>query len=63
MCVWSSYGWEKQASKFLHIPYGRSSAPLAQTRVQFHQDQVHLLVVYETQRAIYEASKLECIKQ
>ncbi|XP_057459402.1 topless-related protein 4-like isoform X2 [Actinidia eriantha] len=63
LCVWSTDGWEKQTSKFLQIPSGRTPAPLAQTRVQFHQDQVHLLVVHETQIAIHEAPKLECVKQ
>ncbi|KAM7265097.1 hypothetical protein ACFE04_002780 [Oxalis oulophora] len=63
LCVWSTDGWEKQTSKFLQIPTGRSAAPLAETRVQFHLDQVHLLVVHETQIAIYEAPKLECLKQ
>ncbi|KAK6148980.1 hypothetical protein DH2020_016505 [Rehmannia glutinosa] len=63
ICVWSLDGWEKKANKFLQIPSGRASNPLAQTRVQFHQDQTHVLVVHETQIAIYEASKLECIKQ
>ncbi|KAL8457091.1 hypothetical protein ACS0TY_035069 [Phlomoides rotata] len=63
LCVWSVDGWEKKASKYLQIPSGRSSNPLAQTRIQFHQDQTHVLVVHETQIAVYEASKLECIKQ
>ncbi|CAA0827363.1 Topless-related protein 4 [Striga hermonthica] len=63
ICLWSLDGWEKKANKFLQIPSGRSSNPLAQTRVQFHQDQTHVLVVHETQLAVYEASKLECIKQ
>uniref|UniRef100_A0A5B7B7A1 Putative topless-related protein 4 isoform X2 n=1 Tax=Davidia involucrata TaxID=16924 RepID=A0A5B7B7A1_DAVIN len=63
LCVWSTDGWEKQASKFLQIPSGRAPAPLAHTCVQFHQDQIHLLVVHETQIAIYEVQKLECIKQ
>jgi len=31
--------------------------------VQFHQDQIHFLAVHETQIAIYEANKLECLKQ
>lgn len=56
-------GWEKQTSKQLQIPSGRSVSPLADTRVQFHQDQTHLLAVHETQIAIYEAPKLECLKQ
>ncbi|KAI3844774.1 hypothetical protein MKX03_003418 [Papaver bracteatum] len=63
LCVWNTDGWDKQASKFLQIPTGRVSAPLAETRVQFHQDQIHFLVVHETQIAIYEAPKLECVKQ
>ncbi|XP_020537820.1 topless-related protein 4 isoform X2 [Jatropha curcas] len=63
LCVWSTDGWEKQASKFLQVPQGRSSASLADTRVQFHVDQTHLLAVHESQIAIYEAPKLECLKQ
>ncbi|KAF5182305.1 Topless-related protein, partial [Thalictrum thalictroides] len=63
LCVWSLDGWEKQVSKFLQIPSGRVPAPLAETRVQFHQDQIHFLTVHETQLAIYEAPKLECVKQ
>ena len=56
-------GWEKHASKFLRIPPGRVSSPLARTRVQFHQDQIHVLAVHETQIAIYEAPMLDCLKQ
>ncbi|KAK3436840.1 hypothetical protein EUGRSUZ_C01368 [Eucalyptus grandis] len=63
LCVWNTDGWEKQASKVLQMPTGRGAAPLADTRVQFHLDQIHLLVVHETQIAIYEAPKLECLKQ
>lgn len=63
LCVWSTDGWEKQTSKFLQIPNGRAAAPLADTRVQFHLDQMHLLVVHETQIAIHDAPKLECLKQ
>ncbi|XWS27035.1 hypothetical protein CRYUN_Cryun26dG0081300 [Craigia yunnanensis] len=63
LCVWSTDGWEKQASKFLQIPNGRAASPHADTRVQFHLDQIHLLAVHETQIAIYEAPKLECLKQ
>ncbi|GAV85799.1 LOW QUALITY PROTEIN: WD40 domain-containing protein [Cephalotus follicularis] len=60
LCVWSMDIWEKQASKFLQIPNGRVSSPLAPTRVQFHQ---HVLAVHETQLAIYEAPKIEYLKQ
>ncbi|KAM3700009.1 hypothetical protein ACB098_05G066700 [Castanea mollissima] len=63
LCVWGMDEWEKQASKFLQIPPGRVSSPCAQTRVQFHQDQMHVLAVHETQIAIYKAPKLEYLKQ
>ncbi|CAL5375594.1 unnamed protein product [Camellia sinensis] len=63
LCVWSSDGWEKQRTKFLHIPAGRTPTAPSDTRVQFHQDQTHFLVVHETQLGIYEATKLECVKQ
>lgn len=63
LCVWSTDGWDTLASKFLQIPSGCVPSPLGETRVQFHQDQKHFLAVHETQIAIYEASKLECIKQ
>ncbi|XP_075523439.1 topless-related protein 1-like isoform X1 [Primulina tabacum] len=64
LIVWNSDGWEKQKSKYLQLPSGRSP-PMSQseTRVQFHQDQMHFLVIHETQLAIYETTKLECIKQ
>ncbi|KAJ0488149.1 putative transcription factor WD40-like family [Helianthus annuus] len=63
LCVWSTEGWEKQTSKNLQIPPGRVAAPVVDTRVQFHNDQTQLLVVHETQIAIYEAPKLERMKQ
>lgn len=63
LCVWSMDAWDKLASKSLQIPSGRTVNPLVDTRVQFHQDQTHLLAVHETQIAIYEAPKLECLKQ
>lgn len=61
--MWSSDGWEKQKSRFLQVPAGRTSTGQSDTRVQFHQDQTHFLVVHETQLAIYEATKLDCVKQ
>ncbi|KAK4746755.1 hypothetical protein SAY87_025792 [Trapa incisa] len=63
LCVWSTDGWEKQSSTVLQMPAGRGAAALADTRVQFHLDQIHLVVVHESQIAIYEAPKLECLKQ
>lgn len=43
------------------MPAGK--APLGDTRVQFNSDQNRLLVVHETQIAIYDASKMERIYQ
>ncbi|KAL8094642.1 hypothetical protein AgCh_036252 [Apium graveolens] len=63
LCIWSTDGWEKQTIRQLQIPAGRAAAPLADTRVQFHQDQTHLIAFHEIQIAIYEAPKLECLTQ
>lgn len=40
---------------------GRSISQSA-TRAQFHQDQTHFFVVHEAQIAIYETTKLKCLK-
>ncbi|KAG8649977.1 protein TOPLESS-RELATED PROTEIN 2 isoform X2 [Manihot esculenta] len=61
LCVWSIDGWEKRKSRFIQAPPGRQSPLIGETRVQFHNDQTHLLVVHETQVAIYD-SKLECLR-
>ncbi|KAD3067945.1 hypothetical protein E3N88_35825 [Mikania micrantha] len=63
LCLWSTNKWEKQISRKLQIPGRHVAAPFANTHVQFHQDQSQLLVVHETQIAIFEAPKLECLKQ
>lgn len=63
LCVWGTDGWEMQKKRFLQIPAGQKVAALSETRVQFHQNNVHFLAVHETQIAIYEAPKLECVKQ
>ncbi|KAK3411058.1 hypothetical protein EUGRSUZ_J03067 [Eucalyptus grandis] len=63
LCVWSIDKWENQASKFLQIPTWHVSFTLAKTRVLFHQNLRHFLVVHETQIAIYEAPKLDCHNQ
>ncbi|KAK6267697.1 hypothetical protein QUC31_011857 [Theobroma cacao] len=63
LCVWNTDGWEKQKARFLQVSAGRTPMAQSDTRVQFHQDQIHFLVVHETQLAIYETTKLECVKQ
>ncbi|XP_058085510.1 protein TOPLESS-RELATED PROTEIN 2-like isoform X2 [Magnolia sinica] len=61
LCVWSIDGWEKKKSRFIQAPAGRSSPLVGETKVQFHNDLVHLLVVHESQLAVYD-SKLECLR-
>ncbi|KAL8117382.1 protein TOPLESS-like [Apium graveolens] len=61
--VWSSDGWERQKNRYLPVPAGRTPTAQSDTRVQFHHDQIHFLVVHETQLAIYETTKLDCLKQ
>lgn len=63
ICVWSSEGWEKKMNTFLPIPVEQTQVAQSGTRVQFHQDQIHFLAVNEMQLAIYETTKLECMKQ
>ncbi|KAE8725524.1 Topless-related protein 2 [Hibiscus syriacus] len=61
LCVWSIDTWEKRKSVEIQIPAGK--APTGDTRVQFHSDQIHMLLFHETQIAIYDASKMERIRQ
>ncbi|XP_044499773.1 topless-related protein 3-like isoform X1 [Mangifera indica] len=61
LCVWSIDTWEKRKSIAIQIPAGK--APNGDTRVHFHIDQIRMLVVHETQLAIYDASKMERIRQ
>ncbi|KAG5618713.1 hypothetical protein H5410_018537 [Solanum commersonii] len=61
LCVWSTVGWEMQRAKSLQLR-GQSISQ-SDTRVQFHQDQTHFLVVHEAQISVYETAKLECFKQ
>ncbi|XP_078443222.1 protein TPR3-like [Wolffia australiana] len=63
LIVWNTDGWEKRASKFLQIPSGRPLSSLQDTRVQFHQDQTQFLAIHESQIAIYEPNKLDCLNQ
>ncbi|XP_043719817.1 protein TPR1-like isoform X2 [Telopea speciosissima] len=61
LCIWNTDTWEKRKSISIQLPAGK--APIGDTRVQFHSDQVRLLVSHETQLAIYDASKMDRIRQ
>ncbi|KAL2525724.1 Topless-related protein 1 [Abeliophyllum distichum] len=61
--VWDSITWEKKNNAFLEISTGWLPSELSETHVQFDKDERHFLVVHETQLAIYETTKLQCVKQ
>ncbi|KAL3538214.1 hypothetical protein ACH5RR_001580 [Cinchona calisaya] len=61
LCVFSIDLWENRKSVPIQLPAGK--APAGDTRVQFHTDQVRLLVSHESQLALYDASKMERICQ
>ncbi|XP_031379895.1 protein TOPLESS-RELATED PROTEIN 2-like isoform X2 [Punica granatum] len=61
LCMWSIDGWEKKKSRLIQAPAGQQSPLVGETKVQFHNDQIHLLVVHESQIAVYD-SKLECLR-
>ncbi|XP_024528644.1 topless-related protein 1 isoform X2 [Selaginella moellendorffii] len=63
LCVWGTDAWDKRKSKFIQMPPGKDATPTGDTRVQFDVDQTRLLIVHETQLAIYDATKLESIHQ
>lgn len=63
ICVWNRDVWERKANRFLSSAHGRGTNPQANTYVHFHQNQIHLLAVHESQIAIYDATTLECMKQ
>jgi WD40 repeat protein len=61
LCFWNTESWEKRKSITIQLPAGK--VPVGDTRVQFHSDQVRMLVCHETQLAVYDASKMERIRQ
>jgi len=54
--------WYKKKSVSIQMPRG-GNAPAGETKVQFHNDQVKLLVWHESQIAIYDAAQMELILQ
>ncbi|AQK41419.1 Ramosa 1 enhancer locus 2 [Zea mays] len=61
LCVWSIDGWEKKKSRYIQPPANRPGTLVGDTRVQFHNDQTHLLVVHESQLGIYDGN-LDCLR-
>ncbi|KAM5561099.1 hypothetical protein ABKV19_021949 [Rosa sericea] len=61
ICVWSIDQWEKKQSVALCL--GSEKTPEGATQLQFHCNQVRLLVFHETQLAVYDASKMKLLRQ
>ncbi|GFZ16618.1 transducin family protein [Actinidia rufa] len=61
LCVWNIDGWEKRKARPIQAPPGHTSSLVGETKVQFHNDQTHLLVVHESQIAVYDG-QLECLR-
>ncbi|XP_052190160.1 topless-related protein 2-like isoform X2 [Diospyros lotus] len=61
LCFWNTDTWDKRESIKVQLPAGKEAS--GDTRVQFHFDQLHLLVSHETQIAVYDASKMVPIRQ
>ncbi|KAL4388332.1 hypothetical protein GQ457_09G024040 [Hibiscus cannabinus] len=58
---WSSDNWEKINSVGLQMP--AEKALRGATRVQFHSDEVRLLICHETVLAVFDVNKMELIRQ
>ncbi|XP_050380281.1 protein TPR1-like [Argentina anserina] len=61
ICVWSIDKWEKKQSAALCL--GFEKTPVGATQLEFHYNQVHLLVSHEMQLAVYDASKMNLLRQ
>ncbi|GMQ04077.1 hypothetical protein CsSME_00049623 [Camellia sinensis var. sinensis] len=61
LCIWDTEGWEKKKARPIQVPPGHPSPLVGETKVQFHKDQTHLLVVHESQIAVYD-SELGCLQ-
>ncbi|XP_058202402.1 uncharacterized protein LOC131316902 [Rhododendron vialii] len=61
LCIWSTDTWEHLKSVSIQLSAGKACN--SDTRVEFHSDQIRMLVSHETQLAIYDASVMDCIRQ
>ncbi|VFQ70861.1 unnamed protein product [Cuscuta campestris] len=61
LCIWNMDGWEKKKSRVIQAAPGHPTPPVGETRVQFRNDQSHILVVHESQISIYD-TQLESMR-
>lgn len=64
LCVWDANEWENICSKFLeNLHTGVVPETPVVSHIQFHPDQIHLLVVHEWQIDVFEAPTLNLVTQ
>ncbi|KAL5853214.1 hypothetical protein ACOSQ3_008332 [Xanthoceras sorbifolium] len=64
LCVWDANEWENICSKFLQsLHTGLVPETPVVIHIQFHPDQIHLLVVHERQIDVFEAPTLNQVMQ
>ncbi|KAL7188027.1 hypothetical protein ACSBR1_037965 [Camellia fascicularis] len=61
LCVWNIEGWVKMNSRPIQARRGYPSPLVGETKIQFRNDQTHLLVVHESQISVYNI-QLECLQ-
>ncbi|KAM7275751.1 hypothetical protein ACFE04_017617 [Oxalis oulophora] len=61
--MWSLSTWEEKKRCSLQVPSRTVPTQMTNVKVEFHSDQIHLLVISGALLAIYESSQLECKKQ
>ncbi|KAL8264026.1 hypothetical protein R6Q59_022162 [Mikania micrantha] len=61
LCFWDINGWEKKKSRSIPKPPDYLSSMIGETKVQYHNDQRHVLAVHKSQISIYDHD-MECLK-
>ncbi|CAL5441153.1 unnamed protein product [Camellia sinensis] len=61
LCVWNIEGWVKMNSRPIQARRGYPSPLVGETKIQFCNDQTHLLVVHESHISVYNI-QLECLQ-
>ncbi|KAJ4755182.1 Topless-related 1-like protein [Rhynchospora pubera] len=61
LCIWNMETWKNE--KTVRMELNQEGVNLAHIGVEFHPDQVHLLVVHATQLRMYNAREMEQVHQ
>ncbi|KAG0559630.1 hypothetical protein KC19_10G119800 [Ceratodon purpureus] len=59
LCVWKTEEWSKRRSRLGSLQPDQTTACAGDLRVQFHNDQRHVLVVGKTQLAVYDTLNVD----